>query len=1104
MKIGVKIHVVIMQLLLLFLLANCSQKKVAVTTKLKLFSGNLAMGVPLNGGILIVGRSADKANEISVVLNSGADEKSVDLQKGRWEFAAFAWTGENGNFTGANKCAYTGFVDIGEVEQSVSFDLSTARCAQTFAAENEKISDDKFMNPLGLFQPFSVNICSSSPLTFANCPYGSMNSAAYMSYRVNLHPSTKVNDGGPPLTSACFLATDKTQVMRIPTGTILNGSVAKFSLSLFPNENCTGVRKTSFFHKGFINPADLAFDLTALYNMDGTTVLMINPASIGEVGAAPTYPPLAPSQLVLESNQNSIFLSWPASAGLGMIRYDVLRSEDLGATYSTVMANTTSTEFSDLNANPGVHYYYKVYAKNEIGGSPASQIVDGVSFSSFNITSANTAGAGALIVAWSTSVGADQYNIRYGTTSGVYTGQLSNAGSPANINGLSGSTTYFIVVEAINAHGSIRAVSEVSATTAANPGAPTALTSTSGNASVQLNWTATPQGAGGAITYNVYKSAVSGSGYSLIQSGLSSTTYSDYSVTNGMVYYYVVQASQDSLLSANSSETIGTPLVNPVIGAFDFNKVTVLGLDYTQLANPNYTISLSQGSATHICINLSSDYNTCTWIAYSAGGVYNLGADGSHNVYVFVKNSNGSISSSMMKTIIVDTISPTPISTDPILLGVSNVINVTWVGGNDVNLDHLNIDLCHDGDSACTVPITSHLLTAYANQDSFPGLSPGAYFVKVSAIDKVSHSTTFNSSSATIASQPSINSIAVGGLHSCSLDSAGTVKCWGDNTYGQLGQGSSGGLSQVPLHVSLPYPAVAIAASNYHTCAALSNGTAYCWGLGTQGRLGTGDGIDHYYPSQVFVSGGIPIGSVDSITLGAAHSCAHLSGGSMYCWGANSSGQLGDTTTISKNYATQVYNMASSVTSISAYQNHTCAIKIGGVYCWGENTTGQLGDGTTINRNSPNSIATLSTGMSSVSTGANHSCAVSSAYAVSCWGGDGGNGSASQSNVPISISGLGTINTIYAGNSYTCVLKTSGDVFCWGYSTSNGYLGDGSTGMRITPGPVNLGTPASALFGGIDSTCAQTSQGMKCWGSNANGKLGSALGLPALYPIFLF
>ncbi len=363
--------------------------------------------------------------------------------------------------------------------------------------------------------------------------------------------------------------------------------------------------------------------------------------------------------------------------------------------------------------------------------------------------------------------------------------------------------------------------------------------------------------------------------------------------------------------------------------------------------------------------------------------------------------------------------------------------------------------------------------------------------------------TTARSTPVAVSGLPSgVTAIAAGGFHTCALTSSGGVWCWGYNYYGQLGDGTPTARS-TPVAVSgLPSGVTAIAAGYYHTCALTSSGGVWCWGRNSYGQLG--DGTTTTRSTPVAVSG-LPSG-VTAIAAGGVHTCALTSSGGVWCWGDNYSGQLGDGTTTTRSTPVAVSGLPSGVTAIAAGYNHTCALtSSGGVWCWGANYSGQLGDGTTTTRSTPVAVSGLPSGVTAIAAGYNHTCARTSSGGVWCWGanysGQLGDGTTTTRSTPVAVSGLPSgVTAIAAGGFYTCALTGSGGVWCWG-SNRYGQLGDGSYTDSSTPVAVSgLPSGVTAIAAGSYHTCALTSSGgVWCWGYNSDGQLGDGIPLYRMY-----
>ncbi|MDP3000959.1 MAG: hypothetical protein Q8N47_25985 [Bryobacterales bacterium] len=282
--------------------------------------------------------------------------------------------------------------------------------------------------------------------------------------------------------------------------------------------------------------------------------------------------------------------------------------------------------------------------------------------------------------------------------------------------------------------------------------------------------------------------------------------------------------------------------------------------------------------------------------------------------------------------------------------------------------------------------------------------------------------------------------VAGGANHSLALKSDGTVWAWGNNAYGQLGDGGSTN-RLTPVLVSGLTGVVAIAGGTYHSLALRADGTVWVWGIGW---LVDGNTTNRLTPVQV--SG---LTGVVAIAAGFSHGVALKSDGTVWAWGYNNNGQLGDGSTT--NQATPVpVSGLTGVVAIAAGDYCSLAVKNGGaVRAWGNNYYGQLGDGTTTTRLTPVPVSGLS-GVLAIAGGYNHSLAVKSGGTVWAWGSSGGG----QLLTPVQVGGLTGVVAIAGGGGHSLALKSDGTVWAWG-TNSFGQLGDGSTTDRWTPAQIN-------------------------------------------------
>jgi alpha-tubulin suppressor-like RCC1 family protein len=351
--------------------------------------------------------------------------------------------------------------------------------------------------------------------------------------------------------------------------------------------------------------------------------------------------------------------------------------------------------------------------------------------------------------------------------------------------------------------------------------------------------------------------------------------------------------------------------------------------------------------------------------------------------------------------------------------------------------------------------------------------------------------------------------IAAGGDHSCAIATGGTVYCWGDNSNGQLGDGSTTN-SSTPVEVSGLSKAFAISAGHDSTCALAIYGTVWCWGYNGDGDLGNGTTTDSSVP--VNIAG---LSGATAIASGGDHSCALFTGGTVDCWGLNANGELGiGNNTGPDSCGGSACSTApvavpglSGVTAIAAGNQHSCALLAGGtVDCWGWNDDGQLGNGTTTDSASPVAVTGLS-GATAITTGYEHTCATltENNNTVDCWGynadGELGNGTTTNSSTPVAVS-LGKPFAISAGLYHTCALALYGTIFCWGYN-GDGELGNGTTSSSSTPVEVGSISGVTAIAAGGYHTCALLTGGsaVDCWGYNGYGELGNGTTTSSSAPV---
>ncbi|MDA8843855.1 putative Ig domain-containing protein, partial [Euryarchaeota archaeon] len=360
-----------------------------------------------------------------------------------------------------------------------------------------------------------------------------------------------------------------------------------------------------------------------------------------------------------------------------------------------------------------------------------------------------------------------------------------------------------------------------------------------------------------------------------------------------------------------------------------------------------------------------------------------------------------------------------------------------------------------------------------------------------------------------ISSEHVNNKVSVGNQNTCAIRENGSLMCWGQDNKGQLGDGGTNTEKDTPVYANLPAgrKAVAVSAGALNACALLDNGSMMCWGDDVFGQLGNGATTTIEQDEPVYVN--LPTGrTAVGLSLGWAHVCAILDTGSLMCWGAGADGRLGNgegTNQFSPVSVDLPYGR--TAVAVDAGERHTCAIlDTGSLMCWGRDHRGQLGDGAPYSPQNSPVFVELPTGRTAVSivAGKEHSCALLDNRSVMCWGlgssGQLGNGATNVVSNPVPVYVDLPIGRdalmISAAYQHTCAVLDNSSTYCWGVD-NRGQLGNGATTTATQSSPVyvNLSvgrnpasiSPSAASF----HTCAiLDNASMECWGYNSLGQLG--------------
>lgn len=335
----------------------------------------------------------------------------------------------------------------------------------------------------------------------------------------------------------------------------------------------------------------------------------------------------------------------------------------------------------------------------------------------------------------------------------------------------------------------------------------------------------------------------------------------------------------------------------------------------------------------------------------------------------------------------------------------------------------------------------------------------------------------------------------------------GTAKCWGYNSQGTLGNGAT--VEQfLPMQVANISEVSLVGTGQSHACALLWDRTVYCWGGNQAGEVGDGTGCapESDCPAGTRQWPTIALDNVAALSLSGSgyHTCVRRTDGTVACWGQNSRGQLCDPSGAPYHFAPTTIAALEGAIEVRTGHLTTCARwSPDAVQCCGWNKFGQLGDGTTTDHATPTSVIGLSN-VDQIVIGGVHSCAVLLDRTIKCWGrndsGQLGNGTTADSLIAVTVAGISNAIGMTAGMAHSCAWLADGTARCWGNNT-NGQLGDGTTVNRSTPTKIPHLSDVVEMAVGLFHTCALRSNGeMLCWGRNRWGEIGDGTTEQRLVP----
>lgn len=860
--------------------------------------------------------------------------------------------------------------------------------------------------------------------------------------------------------------------------------------------------------------------------------------------------PPAPGAFTLTATAgaSSVALSWTSSSNASS--YKIYSGTVSGSL--SLLTTVTGTTHSATTLTPGTQYYFKVAASNATGDTDSSEET-ATPMAAFTVSSVAVNGADTLRVTFGASTGSTNFKLQYGTSTGSYSTTVATVTSPYDIGSLTAGTTYYILVTAENATGSaaaaealgvpIEAFTATSATAAANKVTlvwPTVAGATSydiryGTSTGTYTSTATgvtsPYDVTGLTNGTAYYFKVranNGSGSQLSTNELSATPVSNPQLSSISPNYGITTNTTAITLNGTGFDTGATVTVDGVACASP-TVVSATQITCTAAAHASGVVDVVVTNPDGITSTYASSFSYKTiakLITVMSPVIVDSTLVNSTRDFMLTVTNTGEITAS---SIAVSSAPTAPFNwTGGTFPGTDGSCSNTLPGGASCKLQ-----MRFSPTSVGTGQYSGSLSLSYNNGSSTQTLS-ASYGGPV-------HST----------STDAVELVSTQGSAQCVRFGNGTIKCWGIDAFGELGLGKNShagddsgemgdSLGTVDLGTGRTATVAVKGSSAKSACAILDNGTVKCWGYNRYGQLGQGDLTNRGSRSNQLGDNlaAIDLGTgvtASQVSLGSGFACALTTTGAVRCWGRNNYGQLGigaatgtiggaanemgdNLTSVSLGTGRTATEIATSDTSVCALLDNSS------VKCWGRNNFGQLGIGSTVNKGSAgadmgDSLAAvdLGTGRTAkhIAAGATHFCAILDNDSVKCWGrnqsgqlgqGDTDNrgddaGEMGDSLPAVSLGTGRTADSLALMEAGSCAWLDNDTVKCWGENTSGelglgdtNHRGDGAAEMGDSLASVNLGTGRTPLklSAGAHHVCAVLDNStVKCWGANPYGQLGS-------------